>query len=447
MEFLEFKEMLFKKAKESGLEKYEIYYVTKESLEVKSYELQVEGYALSDSKGLCFRALIDNNIGYAYTEKLDVEAIDILIKGVKDSAKFIKNEDQEFIYSGGLKYETVITEHESLKNLSAEDQIKMVLELEGKTKKYSKEVEKVAECTVESISGSVTIINSEGLNVSRKYNKAYGYVVPVVLDGEEMKDNLTLVASNNLADYDLDKMARESVEGALIKRGAKAVKSGNYKILLSNEMMAVMLATFQNSFNSDKAQKDLSLLKGKEGKIIASKIVNIIDNPLMENAPCSTSFDDEGVETKFKYLVKEGVFQTLLYNLKTANKAGVKTTGNASKLSFSSAVEVAATNLYLERGGLSFDELVGLVNDGLYITSLEGTHSGANAVTGDFSLAASGRVIRKGVLSEAVNQITIAGNFFDVLMDIEAIGDDFKFYYSNTASSSVIIKSLSVAGE
>ncbi|SHI81888.1 PmbA protein [Clostridium cavendishii DSM 21758] len=447
MEFLDFKEALFKKAKEEGLEKYEIYYITKESLEVKSYEVQVEGYALSDSKGLCFRALIDGNMGYSYTEKLDIEAIDILIKGVKDSAKFIKNEDQEFIYGGGSKYETVKAENESLKNLSAEEQIKMVLELEEKTKNYAKEVEKVAECAMETTSGSVTIINSEGLNVSRKYNTAYSYVAPVVLDGTEMVDGFNIVVSNNVLDYDIDKMAKESVEDALIKRGAKPVKSGNYRILLSNEMMAVMLKIFQSAFNSDKVQKGLSLLKGKEGETIASEIVNIVDNPLMNNGPCSTPFDDEGVETKFKYLVKDGVFQTLLYNLKTANKAGVKTTGNASKTSFSSAVEVAATNLYLESGNLNFEELVSLVNDGLYITSLEGTHAGANAVTGDFSLAASGRVIRNGVLCEAVNQITVAGNFFDVLKDIEAIGNDFKFYHSNTASSSVIIKGLAVAGE
>lgn len=447
MEIRKFKEILFEKAKQSNFSKYEIYYTENESLKILSYENAVDGYELKDSRGLSFRALVNGKMGYGYTENLSEDSVDMLIDTVKQSAEFVCSDDEEFIYAGGANYSNVQCSHPSLENLTAEEQIKLVLELEKKTKEHSPEVFKIAECSMEVSNSEVRIMNSEGLDLESKRNIGFSYVVPIVKDGEDMKDCLSIVVSNKLQEFNINEMAKVGVEGALKKRGAKPVKSGKYKILLSNYMMATLLSTFQSSFNGDKAQKGLSLLKGKEGKLIAAPIVNIIDNPLMENGPYSTPFDAEGVPTKIKHIVEAGVFKTLLYNLKTANKEGIETTGNASKSSFSSAVEVSATNLYIEKGEKTFEELAELVQDGLYITDLEGTHSGANPVTGDFSLAAGGAVIRHGKVCEAVNQITVSGNFYELLKNIEAVGSDFKFYYSNTASPSVIITELSIAGE
>ena len=135
------------------------------------------------------------------------------------------------------------------------------------------------------------------------------------------------------------------------------------------------------------------------------------------------------------------------HNLKTAKKDGVKTTGNAFKGGLASPVKVNSTNLYIDKGSRSFDELIEHVQEGLYITNLEGMHAGANSITGDFSLAAQGKLIENGELSRGVKQITVAGNFFDLLKDIEEVGADLKFGIHGTGSPSVVIKELSIAGE
>jgi PmbA protein len=192
------------------------------------------------------------------------------------------------------------------------------------------------------------------------------------------------------------------------------------------------------------------LLKGKEGKVIASSNVTIVDNPLLEDGAYSFPFDSEGVATSAKKVVDQGQLVTLLYNLSTADKEKRKSTGNGFKSSYQSPVSVLPSNFYIDKGENSFEQLIKKVENGLIITSVQGTHAGANMVSGDFSLAASGFNIKDGEISTPVEQITISGNFFDLLNKIEAVGTDTSFsfpYNGYFGSPSVIVSDISVAGE
>ena len=220
-----------------------------------------------------------------------------------------------------------------------------------------------------------------------------------------------------------------------------------YKAIINNEAMVSLISTFSSIFDADAADKGLSLLKGKEGENIAAKCVNLIDNPLLEGGLASTPFDDEGVATYKKDIIKDGKLMTLLHNLKTSNKAGIKTTGNGFKSSYASTVTISPTNFYIENGNNSLQELIEEVYNGVMITDFAGLHSGANSISGDFSLAAKGFYIENGKKSYPIEQITIAGNFFTLLKDIENIGNDLKFPMSSIGSPSVIVRELSLAGK
>ena len=98
-------------------------------------------------------------------------------------------------------------------------------------------------------------------------------------------------------------------------------------------------------------------------------------------------------------------------------------------------------------GEKSFEDLMKEINEGLIITDLAGLHSGANTVSGDFSLAAKGFYVKNGEKTFPVEQITVAGNFFTLLTDIEEVGNDLKFPMSSVGSPSIMIKELSIAGE
>jgi PmbA protein len=211
--------------------------------------------------------------------------------------------------------------------------------------------------------------------------------------------------------------------------------------------MATLLSTFSDCFSADTAQKGLSLLKDKEGKMVASNIVTIIDDPLLDFGIASTSFDDEGVATYKKEVIKNGKLTTLLHNLKTANKAKTKSTANGFKASYSSCVLVSVTNFYIQNGNNSLEDLMLKLNEGVMITDFSGLHSGANPITGDFSLAAKGFYIKNGKRDFPIEQITVAGNFFTLLKNIESIANDLKFPLSSIGSPSILVKELSIAGK
>ena len=447
MELELFVDSLFKKASEAGFSEYEVYYVDRESLGISVYKEEVEKYNLNNSAGLSFRAKLGDRIGYSYTEILDEDAIDMLVKKAKENVSAIENNDIQFIYEGDKEYKEISTYYEALENLAPDKLINIAINMEKEAKKYCDKVESFSGCAISYSSGKYGIINSKGLNLKNKSNLLTAYVVPIVKDGENMYDGCGYVVAKSLDEIDPAKIAKMGVDEALSKIGATSIPAGNYKVIINNEAMVSLLSTFAGIFSGDAVQKGLSLLKGKEGEIISSDIVNLVDDPHLKDGLASVAFDDEGVATVKTYLIQDGKLNTLLHNLKTANKAGVKSTGNGFKASYASPISVSPTNFYIEPGVNSLEEMTKKIDKGLIITDLAGLHSGANSITGDFSLAAKGFYIENGVKTHPVEQITVAGNFFTLLTDIEEVGNDLKFPMSSVGSPSIMIKELSIAGE
>lgn len=447
MELNLFVKELFSKAQEEGFSEYEVYYVDRESLSISVYKEEVEKYNLNNSAGLSFRGKFGDRIGYSYTEILDEDAIEMLVKKAKENVLAIENNDIQFIYEGDKEYKEISTYHEELEDIPADKLINIAISMEKEAKKYCNKVESFSGCSVSYSSGKYGIINSKGLNLSNKSNLLTAYVVPIVKDLDKMYDGCGYVVAKSLNDVKPDKIAKMGVDEALSKIGGTSIASGNYKVIINNEAMVSLLSTFAGIFSGDAVQKGLSLLKDKEGEIIATDIVNLVDDPHLEDGLASVSFDDEGVATLKTYLIKNGKLNSLLHNLKTANKAGVKSTGNGFKASYASPISVSPTNFYIEPGINSLEEMTKKINKGLIITDFAGLHSGANSITGDFSLAAKGFYIEDGIKTHPVEQITVAGNFFTLLNNIEEIGSDLKFPISSVGSPSIIIKELSIAGE
>ena len=293
---------------------------------------------------------------------------------------------------------------------------------------------------------SYGIYNTRGLALKNRTNFLSMYIIPVVSEKGNKYEGMGYFMARSLQDIDPKKIAKQGVEEALSRIGARSIEKGKYKTVIYNEAMVSLLGLFCVIFNADSVQNGLSLLKGKEGESIASDIVNIIDNPHLEDHLSSTPFDDEGVATYRKKVVSNGKLITLLHNLKTAYKAGVKSTGNGFKSSYSSTVSVAATNFYIENGSTPRKKIIEDIEEGVFITEFLGLHSGCNSITGDFSLGAKGFYIKGGKQVYPIEQITVSGNFFELLKSIEDIGDDLNFPMCNIGSPSVRVKELYISG-
>ncbi|MBP0726559.1 TldD/PmbA family protein [Bacillus sp. RG28] len=450
MKIQEFKDLVFKRAAELNLIEYELYYHQSDSVEINVFQQEIDQYSNNSEIGVSFRCLYEGKMGYSFTEKLNEEEAMAIVDHAKDSALFTENDDKQFIHDGNDEIETINLVNNKIEDVSIEDKFKFTLNLEKNVLEESEKVSQVMECTYSEKLSRYGIINSKGLNREYQCNNIMTYAFPVIKEEDKAYSDYSFKCTSSFYKLDAKELAKNVVKKVESKIGGKSITSGAYKVVIENETMAHLLQTFSGVFSSENTQKGLSLLKGKEGSKIASSNVTIIDNPHLEDGAHSFPFDSEGVATTSKKVVDQGNLVTLLYNLSTANKENRKSTGNGFKSSYQSPVTVLPSNFYIENGERTFEQLIQNVENGLLITSVEGTHAGANMVSGDFSLAASGFKISEGEISTPVEQITISGNFFDLLNNIEAVGSDLSFFYPYSGyfgSPSVIVSEISVAGE
>ena len=448
MDFISFKEAIIARCKELGVSEYEIYYQAAESTCVSAYQQEINEFSGNTEGGVCFRCIHDGKMGYASTEELSFEQALQLVDRALDNAKSLETVDKVFLGQGGQHYEQ--PEMRTVALPSTEVLVQSVLAAQKAL--YEADTSVVDGTVTESIceKKSIAICNSNGLDLSY-VNQITGLVTVAVVSKDEEMSNDFKIKLAEPASIDYSQLAAETVNGALEKLGGQVPETGTYPVVFSPEAMASLLQTYSSIFSSEAAQKGLSQLSGAEGTVIASECVTIVDDPFHPDSPSPIHFDAEGSPTVRKNLVEKGSLNTLLYNLKTADKAGKKTTGNASKASYSSPVGIRPFTMYIAGGDLSEDQLLQKAEHGIYINALEGLHAGANAVSGDFSLQSAGYRIEKGIKTEHIKSFTVAGNFYELLKKITDVADNMKLHnpLGTTAfgAPSVLVDNLSIAGK
>ncbi len=447
---LSFTQKLYDRAAEIGGGEYEIYAVLGDSFSVKVNGGEIESYKVNDYIGVSFRIKYNGKMGYSSTTALDEDGIDDIINSAKENASVIENNDEQFIFSGSAEYKYPKVYGAELDGVTSEQKIELAKRLEKKTLEYGNGIVRTMGACVISESGMRIIKNSAGLDLSEKSNVLAAYVIPIAAVNGAMNSGFGLRAGYSLSDIDVDAMVNEGCKEAIDFCGAGSFEGGEVRIIIKNIAMCDLLDAFMPVFSSDNAQRGISLLAGKENEIIADECVNITDDALIDLGFGSRAFDSEGVASKSNVIVENGVLKTLLYNLKTAKKAGKESTGNAVKGSYASPIGISCTNFILHPSKIGLEELTQMASDGLMITSLEGLHAGANSNTGDFSLSAKGYLIENGQITRPVTGITVTGNFYSLLKNIGTVGADlFKNPLgSAVCSPSVLLREkMSVTGE
>ncbi|MBP3412543.1 MAG: TldD/PmbA family protein [Oscillospiraceae bacterium] len=448
MTYQEFKAEIIRAAEAMGICDYEIYYQTEESTSVSAFHHELNQFTSSVEGGLCFRCIVNGKMGYASTEAMSSEQAQRLVRTAYDNALALEADDPVCLVSGGQSYEVIDRQPYALPETDA--LIRKVLETQEQL--YAADPTVVDGCSAQGISARMElgIYNSKGLDLSYSNNMAGVIVGAVVSNGQEMENDYQLKLGA-LETLDTQALTQKAAKTAIAKLGGEVAPTAVCPVVFDPEAMSDLLSTFSSVFSSEAAQKGLSKLGDKEGTVIASEAVTLVDDPFHKDNPMPIPFDAEGSPTHCKKLIEKGELKTLLYNLKTAALAGKKTTGNASKGNYNSAIAVRPFTMYLEPGTLTEEELISKVQKGVYINSLGGLHAGANPVTGDFSLQSAGYLIEDGKKTTHVKSFTVAGNFYELLKKITAVANNFDLPMatSSTAfgSPSVLVEDLSVAGK
>ncbi|MGM0410170.1 MAG: TldD/PmbA family protein [Bacillota bacterium] len=449
MNLEKFKKKILDKAENFGFESSEIFINESNSFDLRVFQQEVDHYSINEDKGLSFRGLYNGKLGYSYTEKIDENSIDLLLENAKQNAEIIDKEEGE-IFSGSKDYKKLDLYNPDLDNINSEEKIQIVKELEKYAFDEDERIEAVNYCMYSDLEFEQGIINSKNLDLNFKNNISYLFLSVVAKENDEIRTANKFQITDDFSSFDPKKIAKEAVKEATSLFGAKTIKSGSYPVILRNDIAAKILATFSSTLSAENVQKGLSLFVDKIGEKVGSDKLNLIDDPFLEGGFNSMPFDGEGVATRKKEIIKDGELKSYLHNLKTAKKAGVDSTGNAYRSSHKSSVDIAPTNMYIEEGNRSYEELINSIDEGLIIMDVQGLHSGANSVSGDFSLGAFGYYIKNGKIDHPVEQITISGNFIEMLKNIELIANDLKLDLpgrGHFASPSLKIKTLDIAGK
>ncbi len=449
-DFNELKTNIFNKAKEAGVEDVEIYYSQGRDLNIKVFQSEIDGYKLAEAEGLGLRGKYNGEMGYSYTEKVDDTSVEFLVENLIENAKNIDREDKEEIFEGSKKYKEVNNFNDSLEKVEEIEKINFVKNLEKEALELDERIKSIQDCVYGDGFSETVISNTKGLDIKDKSNLAYTYVGVVAKEEEDIQSGFAYKVTNDFKELNYKEIAREAVDEAISMLGAKSIKSGKYPVILRNNASADILEAFTSVFSAERAQKNLSLLKDKLHEKIASEKITLVDDPFMEKGYASSGFDSEGVPTKEKNVIKNGQLNTYLHNLKTAYKDGIESTGNASRSSYKSSIGISPTNMYIKPGDKKLGDLIKEVEEGLLITDVQGLHAGLNPISGDFSLSAQGFLIKEGKIKDPVNQITISGNFLEMLKNVDEVGEDLRFGLPSSAyigSPSLKIKSLDIAGE
>ena len=232
---------------------------------------------------------------------------------------------------------------------------------------------------------------------------------------------------------DAAQVGTKAAQRALQRIGARKIKTCKAPVIFSAEMARSLFGHLIAAISGASLYRKASFLLDKKGERIFPEFISISEQPHLLQALGSAPYDNEGVATNYKELVKDGVLQSYVLDSYAARKLGMQTTGNAG----------GVHNLVIEPGAQSFDELVQSIDKGLLVTEMMG--HGVNIVTGDYSRGASGFWIENGEIQYPVEEITIAANLKNMFSSVIAVGNDVDVR-GNIRTGSVLIDNMTIAG-
>ncbi|GGA81240.1 TldD/PmbA family protein [Ornithinibacillus halotolerans] len=447
MDLQVFREQLFTEGEKLGFSDLEIYYEKLSSFGCQIYEGEIDDYRSSTVNGVSARGIINGKMGEAFTEKLDDASVSFLLHNMIENANISEDEPGE-LFDGKAEYEDLNFFSPTLSEVTIEEKIEFLKQVEKHIYDYDPRVVQTGYAAIQDQLIEKALFNNKGLELNDKNNFLFFVFSVVVKENDETKSDYYFKIVDDFSSVDPRHIAKEACEKSLRLLGGKSYPNKSYPVILESNTACELLAVFTPAFSAKSVQDDQSRLKDKLNTTITADVLTLQDNPHLTNGIRSSTFDSEGVPTKPLTVVENGVLKTYFHNLKTAKKDGVKSTGHGHKLSYRDPIGVRPSNFYVVPSEVSKEELYSDLKEGIIITSLSGLHSGANSISGDFSLAAEGFYVKNGKIASPTNKMTIAGNFFDLLKDVEKVASDLEFspmdFYGYIGSPSLKIKELAV---
>lgn len=437
---------ILRKAKEKGASHGDVVMAEGDTFFVTVRQGEVEKISQAQEKRLGLRLFFGFSSATASTSDISRSSIDRLIDDTCAVARLTAKDE----YSGLPSEEQLAQDipdlalfDDSAGSLSVEEKIRLASDAEKSALAYDVRISNSEGSEFSSQFGRVIYGNSLGFSGEYQGSSFSLSVIPVAALNGSMQRDYWYSTQRKFSRLEAPKAVGEkAAQRALRRLGARKIKTREVPVVFDPETAASLLRNLSSALSGYSLYKRASFLMGKLGSKIGSEHLTIIDDGTIPGALGSKPFDGEGLPTRKKIVVEEGVLRSYLLDTYSGKKLGFPSTGNASR-SAGEPPGVAATNFYLSAGDYAPEEIIGSVKEGFYVTELIGF--GVNLVTGDYSRGAVGQWIENGRLAYPVEEVTIAGKLEEMLCNIEMVGSDLELR-SRIAAPTLKISRMTVAG-
>ena len=390
-----------------------------EALSLKARDGELEEHKVTSSQIFGLRVIKDDRVGTAYSEAADDEALSSLVDQALVNASYAAPEVHEKILANDIALSTNDEMLCPTDVATIEQKIDLALKLESGLRGKDK-VKNVPYNGIQDGTGERHIYSTSGLHAVSKSRMCSAFAYALIEDGEKNALEGVGQAARLFAGIDPDKLIEDAYRNAIEILDGTTIPSAHYDVIFDKETQPSLFGVFGLMFSGKSAKDGVNPMRDKLGKMIADPRLTIIDQPENADGFGYSLFDDEGTPASKLALVSSGTLSTLIHNSMTASHFGITTTGHATR-GPRSTLGVSLHQPEISAGDATETDLQ--AGKYLLLTDLNGLHSGANPISGDFSFAASGYLCEDGERIQPVRGITVAGNFYEMLNKINLIGD------------------------
>jgi len=435
---------VLRKARAKGATAGDVMVVEGDSFDVQVRLKSIDKLSNAHEKRLGLRLFFGNRSAVCSTSDFSTESVDRLVEDTCYLARCTAEDPH-----AGLPEPTALVlpdldlYDDTLHAWKMEDKIDLAVQAESAALGYDGRITNSEGAGLSHAGRRVVYANTNEVIGSYPVSHVSFSVSPVATDNRSMQRDYWYSAKRKIKELaSPESVGRTAAQRALRRLGARQIATGELPVIFDPETAAELIGSLSACVSGYAVYKGASFLAGSLGQPVAASSVTVLDNGLIPSALGSRPFDGEGLPTRKTTVIKKGVLESYLLDSYSARKLGLRSTGNAVR-SVGDVPTVSHTNFYLVPGTHGPEEIIRSVKRGLYVVEMIGF--GVNHVTGDYSRGAVGLWIENGELTYPVEEITIAGNLKEILMDIEMIGNDLELR-GTIAAPTIKISKMTVAG-
>lgn len=415
---------------------------------VRVYDASVESVTEAGSKGAGVRVFRDGKTGYAYGSDLGAEGLASLSRAAVESAVVTEPDEYAGLPKGAGAAEVGPLSSSELGRWTMEQRVELALAVERAARDRDALVSNVEDTVYADSSSRVALANSGGFRSSYEQTQCYAYAYAFAGEGPDLMTGMGVGVARGPEALDPEAIGHEAADRALALHGARQPASRRCPVVLDPYVAASFASIIGGTLSADAVQRGRSLFADKEGERIADERLRLFDDGLDPAGLATAPFDGEGMPQQRTALIEEGMLRGYLFDTYTANRAKRQSTGNGTRGSYRVPPSVGPTNLLVDPGEASFEELLRDAGDGFYVMSVSGLHSGVNPISGTFSVGATGRLIEGGELADPVREVTIASDLVSMLMAVRGVGSDSRWvpFGGSVKVPTLLIAEMTVGG-